>query len=107
MLYWFFTSCDNVVHLLCACLDLVKFSETDCQQGLTLTLISVLMYEILLKTFSCHFKLVNWSVCVISVLLCLSCASQLLVGSQLSQLSAMSFYAAPGFQPVATVVGYR
>lgn len=90
------------MHLLCAYLDLVKFSETDCQQGLTLTLILMLMYEILLKTFSCHFKLATWS-----VLLCLSCASQLLVGSQLSQLSAMSFYAAPGFQPVATVVGYR
>lgn len=70
MLYWFLTD-DNVVHLLCVYLDLVKFSEIDCQQGLTLTLILMLLYEILLKTFSYHFKLVTWSVCVISVLLCL------------------------------------
>jgi len=64
------------------------------------------MYEILLKTFSCHFKPVTWYVCHFCVTV-FSCASQLLVGSQLSQLPAMSFYAAPGFQPVATVVGYR
>jgi hypothetical protein len=59
------------MHLLCVYLDLVKFSETDCQRGLTLTLILMLMYEIILKTFLCHYKLVTWSVCVISVLLCL------------------------------------
>jgi hypothetical protein len=51
------TDHDNVVHFPCVYLDLVRFSETDCCEGLTVALILVLIYEIILKSCDAILRL--------------------------------------------------